>query len=130
MDEESWLQGYFIGMALHCHLRFTPPRPSVIASMSESAVSGAFDWLANISGTEKIVRIAAQYTGAVRVSHSFDGRAYTPPVSMPEFLAENPETLFGNLRGHEFLWFRFYVDENAASLSFTLYGYRSTENSA
>ena len=103
---------------------------SVVASISETAISRVFDWLANISGTEKIVRITARYTGAVRVSRSLDGRAYTSPVSMAEFLAENPETLFGNLHGHEFLWFRFYVDEDAASLSFTLYGYRSTENSA
>ena len=130
MDEDSWLQGYFVGRALHCHLRFMPPRPFVVASMSESAISGVFDWLANISGTEKIIRIAARYTGAVRVSHSLDGRVYTSPVSMPEFLAENPETVFGNLRDHEFLWLRFYIDGGTASLSFTLYGYHSAENSA
>ena len=120
MDGESWLQGYFTGISLHCRLRVPYTRPSVIASMSVTGIAADFDWFADLSGVDTLTFMTAEYTGDVTAAYSRDGKRYTSPVALSELLAVNPATLF---RGDTRLWFRFHLADDAADLtSFTLWG--------
>ena len=94
----------------------------MVASLSVPGLSGTFDWLADISGTETLSQIEAECADDLTVSYSLNGRAYTSPAAMSAFLAESPRRLFGVLREQEFLWFRFR-SRVGASLTLTLYGY-------
>lgn len=120
MDGESWLQGYFTGISLHCRLRVPYPRPSVIASMSVTGIAADFDWFADLSGVDTLTLLTAEYTGDVSAAYSRDGRTYTAPVALSELLAVNPAAAF---RGDTRLWFRFHLADDAADLTeFTLWG--------
>ena len=124
MDAESWIQGYFAGVALHNHLRTPQLCPSVIASMSATGIAAEMDWFADLSGVAALTAMSAEYTGNVSGSYSYNGTSYTDPVALPELLRVNPFSLFRGVRpGTRRLWFRFRLADDAADLTnFTLWG--------
>ncbi|MBQ9521296.1 MAG: hypothetical protein IJR72_01830 [Oscillospiraceae bacterium] len=124
MDAESWIQGYFTGVALHNHLRTPQAHPSVIASMSATGIAADLEWFADLSGVAALTALSAEFTGNVSASYSSDGVSYTNPVPLPELLRVNPSALSGGTR----LWFRFHLADDAADLTnFTLWGVFSNE---
>lgn len=124
MDNESWLQGYIAGVALHSHLRIPQLRPSVIASMSVTGIAADFDWFADLSGVKALTLLTAEYIGDVTAAYSYDGRTYTQAAPMAELLRVNPALLFrGCNPDAPRLWFRFHLADNDADLTtFTLWG--------
>ena len=124
MDEESWIQGYFAGVALHSHLRMPQLYPSVIASMSATGIAADMDWFADLSGVASLTALTADYTGNVSAAYSYDGASYTIPVPMAELLRVNPVALFHGTRPDtRRLWFRFHLSNAEANLTnFTLWG--------
>ena len=125
MDEESWIQGYFAGVALHSHLRTPQQYPSVIASMSATGIAADMDWFADLSGVAALTALSADFTGNVSAAYSYDGASYTIPVLLSELLRVNPATLFGGVRPDKRrLWFRFHLSNAEADLTnFTLWGF-------
>lgn len=123
MDEESWIQGYFTGVALHNHLRTPQLRPSVIASMSATGIAADLDWFADLSGVEALTAFRADYTGNIFASYSYDGASYTTPVPLSELLQINPALLFRGVRPDTHrLWFRFYPTGAVDLTNFALWG--------
>ena len=125
MDEESWIQGYFAGVALHNHLRTPQLCPSVIASMSATGIAADMEWFADLSGVAALTALNAEFTGNVSASYSYDGASYTNPVPLSELLRVNPAALFGGVRPDtRRLWFRFHLSNAEANLTnFTLLGF-------
>ena len=120
MDGESWLAGYFTGISLHCRLRVPYTRPSLIARMSVTGIAADCDWFADLSGVDALTFMTAEYAGDVTAAYSRDGRSYTAPAPMEEFLRANPAKLF---HGYARIWFRFHLADDAADLTqFTLWG--------
>lgn len=123
MDAESWIQGYFTGVALHNHLRVPQLRPSVIASMSATGMTGELNWFADLSGVMALTVLNAEFTGNVSASYSYDGATYTNPVPLSELLRVNPLVLSNGVRADtRRLWFRFHITANANLKKFTLWG--------
>ena len=119
MDAESWIQGYFAGVALHQHLRTPGVRPSVIARMSATGIAADLEWFADLSGVAALTSLSAEFVGDVSASYSYDGASYTNPVPLAELLRANPVSLSRGVR----LWFRFHLADDAADLSeFALWG--------
>lgn len=122
MDAESWIQGYFAGVALHNHLRTPQVRPSAVATMSATGITGELNWLADLSGVAALTLLTAEYTGTVTVSYSYDNLNYAESATMAEFLNANPASLFSGCNPDTpRIWFRFRLSDNA-SLAFTLWG--------
>ena len=129
MDEESWTQGYLTGVRLHANLRTPRIFPVPIASMSATGIAANLDWYADLSGVGALTKLSADYSGAVSASYSYDGRAYTDPVPLPELLNVNPARIFqGVRRDAPSLRFRFRLADDDADLqSFTLWGVLSRD---
>ena len=118
MDAESWIQGYFAGVALHHHVRTPGARPSVIARMSATGIAADLEWFADLSGVAALTALSAEFVGDVSASYSHDGASYTNPVPLAELLRVNPVSLFRGVR----LWFRFRLADDADLSEFALWG--------
>ncbi len=124
MDEESWTQGYLTGVRLHANLRTPQLFPDEIASMSATGIAADLEWFADLSGVGALTMLSADYSGAVSVSYSYDGRTYTPPAPLAQLLAANPTRIFAGVRrAAPSLRFRFRLADDSADLrGFTLRG--------
>ena len=123
MDNESWAQGYFTGVALHAHLRAPRLFPAPLASVSATGAADNLEWFADLSGAEAITMFSAEYAGDVLASYSFDGRSYTTPAPLSELLAANPDALFQRLNPDApSIRFRFRCVGGADLASFSIWG--------
>lgn len=71
-----------------------------------------------------ITGITAVFEGNVTASYSYDGKSYTDPVSMEDFLGNDPNALYKGAV-NKMIYFRFVIEDQNSSLTNFVISYRN-----
>ena len=136
MDYLSWITGYFVGVALHQHLRPALKKPVIIAAMSVTGLEPVVVWNADITDVKSLFSVEADYSGDIKIEWAFGAEEDQPdsqewqskvngPLDIETFIREQPVRYFTSddeAADQKLLWFRFNLSDGALLHNFTLLG--------
>jgi hypothetical protein len=92
----------------------TPRTVTCVADMSHESITG-------------ITSIGCSYDGTVNIQYSYDGTTYTSKMSVTDFLAISPETLYDGLGIENKIYFKFWLEDDTSALTNLVIRYQNTE---
>jgi hypothetical protein len=91
-----------------------PQYVSCVADMSYESIKG-------------ITSIGCSYDGTVNIQYSYDGTTYTSKMSVTDFLAISPDTLYDGLGIENKIYFKFWLEDDTSALTNLVIRYQNTE---
>jgi hypothetical protein len=91
-----------------------PQYVSCVADMSHESITG-------------IASIGCSYDGTVNIQYSYDGTTYTSKMSVTDFLAISPDTLYDGLGIENKIYFKFWLEDDTSALTNLVIRYQNTK---
>jgi hypothetical protein len=91
----------------------TPRTVTCVADMSHDSIKG-------------ITSIGCSYDGTVNIQYSYDGTTYTSKMSVTDFLAISPDTLYDRLGIENKIYFKFWLEDDTSALTNLVIRYKNT----
>jgi hypothetical protein len=92
----------------------TPRTVTCVADMSHESIKG-------------ITSIGCSYDGTVNIQYSYDGTTYTSKMSVTDFLAISPDTLYDGLGIENKIYFKFWLEDDTSALTNLVIRYKNTK---
>ena len=92
----------------------TPRTVTCVADMNHESIKG-------------IRAITCSYDGTVNIQYSYDGTTYTSKMSVADFLAISPETLYDGLGTENKIYFKFWLEDDTSALTNLVISYQNTK---
>jgi hypothetical protein len=91
-----------------------PQYVSCVADMSHESIT-------------EITSIGCSYDGTVNIQYSYDGTTYTSKMSVTDFLAISPDTLYDGLGIENKIYFKFWLEDDTSALTNLVIRYQNTK---